>query len=60
MKNEGPDPYDPYVFGPLCFRISVCSWATTPEDVSRSVKSFVKARHEIQGTISATSHNAHT
>jgi len=40
-------------------RISVCSWATTPEDVSRSVKSFVKARHEIQGTMSATSHNVH-
>ena len=25
-------------------RISVCSWATTPEDITRSVKSFVKAR----------------
>jgi len=25
-------------------RISVCSWATTPEDISLSVKSFVKAR----------------
>ena len=25
-------------------RISVCSWATTPEDVSRSVRAFVNAR----------------
>jgi hypothetical protein len=25
-------------------RISVCSWATTPEDVRLSVDSFVKAR----------------
>jgi len=25
-------------------RISVCSWATTPEDVARSVDAFVKAR----------------
>jgi glutamate/tyrosine decarboxylase-like PLP-dependent enzyme len=25
-------------------RISVCSWATTPEDISLSVESFVKAR----------------
>ena len=25
-------------------RISVCSWATTPQDVTRSVSSFVKAR----------------
>lgn len=25
-------------------RLSICSWATTPEDVSRSVRSFVKAR----------------
>ena len=28
-------------------RISVCSWATTPEDVERSVASFVKARDAI-------------
>jgi glutamate/tyrosine decarboxylase-like PLP-dependent enzyme len=27
-------------------RISVCSWATTPEDVFRSVRAFVKAYHE--------------
>lgn len=25
-------------------RISVCSWATTPEDITRTVKAFVKAR----------------
>ncbi len=25
-------------------RISVCSWATTPQDITRSVKSFVRAR----------------
>ncbi|MBU0989475.1 MAG: aminotransferase class V-fold PLP-dependent enzyme [Proteobacteria bacterium] len=31
-------------------RISVCSWATTSEDISRSVKSFVRARNEIQET----------
>lgn len=27
-------------------RISVCSWATTQEDISRSVRAFVKARGE--------------
>ena len=25
-------------------RISVCSWATTPQDISRSVRAFVDAR----------------
>ena len=25
-------------------RVSVCSWATTKEDISRTVKAFVKAR----------------
>ncbi len=29
-------------------RISICSWATTTEDVSRSVKSFEKALNEIK------------
>ena len=29
-------------------RISVCSWATTPEDVSRSVRAFIKARETVQ------------
>lgn len=29
-------------------RISVCSWATTPEDISRSVKAFVEARGRAQ------------
>jgi glutamate/tyrosine decarboxylase-like PLP-dependent enzyme len=32
--------------GRKVIRISVCSWATTPEDVSRSVRAFVKAYHE--------------
>jgi glutamate/tyrosine decarboxylase-like PLP-dependent enzyme len=27
-------------------RVSVCSWATTPDDISRSVKAFVTARGE--------------
>ena len=31
-------------FNRSVIRISVCSWATTSEDISRSVKSFVKAR----------------
>lgn len=29
--------------GRKVIRVSVCSWATTPEDISRSVKSFEKA-----------------
>jgi glutamate/tyrosine decarboxylase-like PLP-dependent enzyme len=28
-------------------RISVCSWATTPEDVTRSVQAFIKARDAV-------------
>lgn len=32
-------------FGKKVIRISVCSWATTQEDVTRSVSSFVKARN---------------
>lgn len=31
-------------------RISVCSWATTPEDVRRSVKSFEQALRDVTGT----------
>jgi len=31
-------------------RVSVCSWATTPEDVSRSVKAFVDAREQARST----------
>jgi glutamate/tyrosine decarboxylase-like PLP-dependent enzyme len=27
-------------------RVSVCSWATTPDDISRSVKAFATARGE--------------
>lgn len=38
-------------FGRMVIRISVCSWATTAEDVSRSVASFVKARKLAQVTI---------
>ena len=34
--------------GRKTIRISVCSWATTPEDVTRSVNSFIIARNEIQ------------
>ena len=30
--------------GRRVIRVSVCSWATTPEDISRSVRSFAKAR----------------
>jgi len=30
-------------------RISVCSWATTPEDITRSVKAFVAARKAVAG-----------
>lgn len=33
-------------FGKKVIRISVCSWATTEEDVARSVLSFVKARKQ--------------
>jgi glutamate/tyrosine decarboxylase-like PLP-dependent enzyme len=29
-------------------RVSVCSWATTPEDISRSVKAFKKAYQELE------------
>lgn len=29
-------------------RVSVCSWATTAEDISRSVKAFVKAYREVK------------
>nr|MBX2853394.1 aminotransferase class V-fold PLP-dependent enzyme [Paracoccaceae bacterium] len=31
-------------FGEPVIRVSVCSWATTPEDVSRAVAAFVTAR----------------
>jgi threonine aldolase len=30
-------------------RISVCSWATTPADVDRSVAAFVQARERARG-----------
>ncbi len=30
--------------GEKCIRISICSWATTEEDISRSVRAFVTAR----------------
>jgi glutamate/tyrosine decarboxylase-like PLP-dependent enzyme len=35
-------------FNKKVIRISVCSWATTEEDVTRSVLSFVKARNKIE------------
>ena len=31
-------------------RVSVCSWATTSDDISRSVKAFVKAFRSIRGS----------
>jgi len=34
--------------GRKVIRISVCSWATTEQDVSRSVKSFEQALHQIE------------
>ena len=33
--------------GQPVIRISVCSWATTPDDITRSVKAFVSARNEL-------------
>jgi threonine aldolase len=35
--------------GKKVIRISVCSWVTSPEDVSRSVQAFIKARDTISG-----------
>ena len=34
--------------GRKVIRISVCSWATTPEDVTRSVAAFVMARDALK------------
>lgn len=34
--------------GKKTIRISVCSWATTPEDVTLSVASFIKARNDVK------------
>jgi len=34
-------------FGKKVIRVSVCSWATTSDDVTRSVNSFIKARDMI-------------
>jgi glutamate/tyrosine decarboxylase-like PLP-dependent enzyme len=39
--------------GKKVIRISVCSWATTKEDISRSVKSFEKALGIIQKPVTA-------
>ncbi len=36
--------------GKETIRISVCSWATTPEDVTRSVNSFITARNDVKKT----------
>jgi glutamate/tyrosine decarboxylase-like PLP-dependent enzyme len=36
--------------GRKVIRVSVCSWATTPEDISRSVKAFKKAYQELGNT----------
>jgi glutamate/tyrosine decarboxylase-like PLP-dependent enzyme len=35
--------------GKKVIRVSVCSWVTSPEDVSRSVQAFIKARYTISG-----------
>jgi glutamate/tyrosine decarboxylase-like PLP-dependent enzyme len=35
--------------GKKVIRVSVCSWVTSPEDVSRSVQAFIKARDTISG-----------
>ena len=35
--------------GKKVIRISVCSWVTTDEDVSRSVRAFVQARRSVCG-----------
>ena len=37
--------------GKSIIRISVCSWATTEEDVSRSVRSFVASREKAENSI---------
>lgn len=37
-------------FGKKVIRISICSWTTTPEDVSRSVRSFAQAIKEVRRT----------
>ena len=33
--------------GKKVIRISVCSWVTTPEDISRSVQAFIQARDSV-------------
>jgi glutamate/tyrosine decarboxylase-like PLP-dependent enzyme len=33
--------------GKPAIRISVCSWATTPDDIARSVQAFIKAREAV-------------
>lgn len=35
-------------FGKKVIRISVCSWVTTNEDITRSVESFMKARNRVR------------
>ena len=37
--------------GKKVIRLSVCSWATTEEDITHSVASFVKAKNEMNGLI---------
>lgn len=37
--------------GEPVIRISVCSWATTPEDVERSVAAFIAARDGVVGSL---------
>ena len=39
--------------GKKVIRISICSWATTEEDISRSVRAFVAARNRATQELSA-------
>ena len=38
-------------FGRSVVRVSVCSWATTPDDISRSIRAFVEARNCVSDSV---------
>jgi glutamate/tyrosine decarboxylase-like PLP-dependent enzyme len=38
-------------FGRSVVRVSVCSWATTPDDISRSIRAFVEARKCVSDSV---------
>ena len=46
--------------GRKVIRISVCSWATTPEDINRSVKSFEQALSEVKEEIKTATNKDYT